>query len=78
MCHPARKPKTAAPVAFLIAIRQADETDRIYAILAESGGEGVRLAPAQEPEGRAPCHGVILGPLAVKRIKLKPREAPII
>ncbi|KQO52337.1 hypothetical protein ASF24_22685 [Methylobacterium sp. Leaf86] len=71
-------PRKPAHFAFLIAIRQSDGSDHVYAILAHSVDEAVRIAAAQEPEGPAPRHVGSLGSHTVKRIKLEIGEARII
>lgn len=71
-------PKNPDPVAFLIAIRQPDDTDHVYAILARTTGEAIDVAATQEPQGPKPRHVGTLGSSSVKRLKLKAGEARII
>lgn len=78
MASAATMPKKSAHFAFLIAVRQPDGADHIYAILARSVDEAIRVAAAQEPEGPAPRHVGSLGSHTVKRIKLEIGEARII
>ncbi|WP_243982638.1 hypothetical protein [Methylobacterium sp. E-045] len=71
-------PKKAASAAYLIAIRQLDETDNVYAILAKTESEALKIAGQCEPAGPAPRHVGSLGAASVKRLGLKPGEARII
>jgi hypothetical protein len=64
--------------AYLIAIRQPDETDRIYAILAMAMGDAIQIAAEQEPTGPAPRHVGLLGASIVKRMKLKIGDVRIV
>ncbi|MCJ2131563.1 hypothetical protein [Methylobacterium sp. E-045] len=71
-------PKKPAHFAYLIAVRQPDGSDHVYAILAQSVDEAVKVAAAREPEGPAPRHVGSLGSHTVERIKLQIGEARII
>ncbi|MHC2017137.1 hypothetical protein [Methylobacterium sp. CM6247] len=71
-------PKKPAHFAFQIAIRQTDQTDLVYAILARTVEEALEVAAAQAPEGAAPRHVGSLSAHTVKRIRLKSGEARII
>ena len=64
--------------AYLIAVRQADETDRVYAILAKTVEEAIQLAAEQEPAGPAPRHVGLLGAPMAKRMELKVGEVRIV
>jgi len=70
--------KSPHPGAFLIAVRQPDETDHTYAILVDRIAEAISVVTAREPGGPRPRHVGTLGPYSVKRIKLRPGEARII
>lgn len=71
-------PKKPPHFARLIAVRQPDETDRIYAILAMAVGNAIQIAAQQEPTGPAPRHIGLLGTAIVKRMKLKVGEVRIV
>lgn len=71
-------PKEPPYSAYLIAVRQFDETDHIYAILARTVEGAIQLAAEQEPAGPAPRHVGLLGAPTVKRMELKVGEARII
>ncbi|MCC0807475.1 hypothetical protein FPV16_14750 [Methylobacterium sp. W2] len=71
-------PKKPTQFAFLIAIRQTDQTDLVYAILAWTVEEAIEVAAAQAPKGSALRHVGSLSAHTVKRIQLKSGEARII
>ncbi|KQO87331.1 hypothetical protein [Methylobacterium sp. Leaf91] len=64
--------------AYLIAVRQADETDRVYAILAKAVEEAIQLAAEHEPTGPAPRQVGLLGAPVAKRMELKVGEARVV
>lgn len=71
-------PKKPPHFAYLIAVRRADETDRVYAILAMAVADAIQIAAEQEPTGPAPRHVGLLGAHVVKRMDLKVGEARIL
>ena len=70
--------KSLLTFAYLIAVRLADETDRVYAILAKTVEEAIQIAAEQEPAGPAPRQVGLLGAPMAKRMELKVGEVRIV
>lgn len=66
-----KKPKLSA---YLIAVRQFDGSDHVYAILAGTKDEAIEVVAAQEPDGPAPRYAGAFGARTVERIGLKVGE----
>jgi hypothetical protein len=65
--------KTAG-IAYLIAVRQLDGADHVYAILAGTKDEAIKLIAAHEPGGPAPRYAGAFGARTVERMGLKVGE----
>ncbi|MHC2002854.1 hypothetical protein ACYQR9_20750 [Methylobacterium sp. CM6241] len=67
-------PKKQDQFAHLIAVRQFDGSDHVYAILADTKDEAIKMVAAQDPEGPAPRYAGAFGAQTVERIGLKVGE----
>ncbi|MHC1998836.1 hypothetical protein ACYQR9_00005 (plasmid) [Methylobacterium sp. CM6241] len=67
-------PKKPELFAYLIAVRQLDGSDHVYAILAGTKDEAIMMVAAHEPDGPKPRHVGAFGARTVERIGLKVGE----
>ncbi len=67
-------PKEQNLFAHLIAVRQYDGSDHVYAILADTKDQAIQLVAAHEPGGPEPRYAGAFGARTVERIGLKVGE----
>lgn len=61
-------------LAHLIAVRQFDGADQVYAVLAGTKDEAIKIVAAQDPDGSEPRRVGAFGTRTVERIGLKVGE----